>query len=142
MKAIDDLAVNTIRFLAVDAVEKANSGHPGLPMGGATMAYTLWSRFLKHCPGDPGWLNRDRFVLSAGHGSMLIYALLHLFGYDLSMEEIKNFRQWGSITAGHPERGLAPGVEVTTGDASLQNSTVPGFPSLTTTPMFMPEMAA
>jgi len=112
---IDDLAINTIRFLAVDAVEKAKSGHPGLPMGGAAMAYTLWSRFMKHSPDNPGWIDRDRFVLSAGHGSMLLYALLHLSGYDLSLKEIKKFRQWGSKTPGHPEYGHTPGVETTTG---------------------------
>ncbi len=115
MNAIEEKAINTIRFLAVDAVEKANSGHPGLPMGGAAMAYTLWSAFLKHCPEAPDWPDRDRFVLSAGHGSMLLYALLHLFGYGLPMEEIKNFRQWGSKTPGHPEYGHTPGVETTTG---------------------------
>jgi len=115
VNAIEEKAINAIRFLAVDAVEKANSGHPGLPMGGAAMAYTLWSGFLKHCPEDPGWPDRDRFVLSAGHGSMLLYALLHLFGYGLSMEELKNFRQWGSKTPGHPEYGHTPGVETTTG---------------------------
>ena len=115
MNSIEEKAINTIRFLAVDAVEKANSGHPGLPMGGAAMAYTLWSHFLKHCPGAPNWPDRDRFVLSAGHGSMLLYALLHLFGYDLSIDEIKNFRQWGSKTPGHPEYGHTPGVETTTG---------------------------
>ena len=112
---IDEVAVNTIRFLAVDAVEKANSGHPGLPMGGADMAYTLWSRFLKHSPSNPDWPDRDRFVLSAGHGSMLLYALLHLYGYGLSLEELMNFRQWGSKTPGHPEYGHTPGVETTTG---------------------------
>ncbi len=115
MNAIEEKSINTIRFMAVDAVEKANSGHPGLPMGGAAMAYTLWSHFLKHCPGAPGWPDRDRFVLSAGHGSMLLYALLHLFDYGLSLEEIKNFRQWGSKTPGHPEYGHTPGVETTTG---------------------------
>lgn len=112
---IEEMAVNTIRFLAVDAVEAANSGHPGLPMGGASMAYVLWTRFLKHCPADPAWPDRDRFVLSAGHGSMLLYALLHLFGYDLSLDDLKNFRQWGSKTPGHPEYGHTPGVETTTG---------------------------
>ncbi|TSK05360.1 MAG: transketolase [Geobacter sp.] len=111
----DELCINTLRFLAVDAVQKANSGHPGMPMGAAAMAYLLWSRFLKHNPRDPGWFDRDRFVLSAGHGSMLLYALLHLTGYDLPMEELKRFRQWGSRTPGHPERGVTPGVEVTTG---------------------------
>lgn len=115
MNSIENIAVNTIRFLAVDAVEKANSGHPGLPMGGATMAYTLWTRFLKHCPEYPDWCDRDRFVLSAGHGSMLLYALLHLSGYSLPLDEIKNFRQWGSRTPGHPEYGHTPGVETTTG---------------------------
>ncbi|NLM46837.1 MAG: transketolase, partial [Firmicutes bacterium] len=115
MKAIEASAINTIRFLAVDAIEKANSGHPGLPLGGAPMAYVLWSRFLKHCPQDPDWPDRDRFVLSAGHGSMLLYALLHLFGYDVSLEDLKQFRQWGSKTPGHPEYGHTPGVETTTG---------------------------
>ncbi len=115
MNSIEEKTINTIRFLAVDAVEKANSGHPGLPMGGAAMAYTLWSRFLKHCPDNPDWVDRDRFVLSAGHGSMLLYALLHLFGYDLPLDEIKNFRQWGSKTPGHPEYSHTAGVETTTG---------------------------
>lgn len=115
MKLIDELSINTIRFLAVDAIEKAKSGHPGLPMGGAAMAYALWSRYLKHDPASPDWPDRDRFVLSAGHGSMLLYALLHLSGYDLTLDEIKNFRQWGSRTPGHPEYGVTPGVEVTTG---------------------------
>ncbi|GFO64068.1 transketolase [Geomonas paludis] len=112
---LDQLCINTLRFLAVDAVQKANSGHPGMPMGAAAMAYQLWTRFLKHSPADPGWFDRDRFVLSAGHGSMLLYSLLHLTGYDLPLEEIKRFRQWGSRTPGHPERGLTPGVEVSTG---------------------------
>lgn len=106
---------DTIRFLAADAVEKANSGHPGLPMGAADMAVALWGGFLTVNPSDTAWPNRDRFILSAGHGSMLLYALLHLFGFDLSMEELKNFRQWGSKTPGHPEFGHTPGVEVTTG---------------------------
>lgn len=112
---LDNLCVNTIRFLSVDAVEKANSGHPGLPMGAAPMAYVLWTRFLKHNPTNPAWANRDRFVLSAGHGSILLYSLLHLTGYDLTLEQLKSFRQWGSKTPGHPERGLTPGVETTTG---------------------------
>jgi transketolase len=112
---LDQLAINTIRFMSVDAVEKANSGHPGLPMGAAPMAYVLWSRFLKHNPANPFWEDRDRFVLSAGHGSILLYSLLHLTGYDLPLDQIKQFRQWGSLTPGHPERGLTPGVEVTTG---------------------------
>ncbi|MEE8194510.1 MAG: transketolase [Dehalococcoidales bacterium] len=112
---LDELCINTIRFLAVDAVQKANSGHPGAPMGAATMAYVLWDRFLKHNPNDPAWPDRDRFVLSAGHASAMLYALLHLTGYDLPLEEIKQFRQWGSRTPGHPEYGLVPGVEATTG---------------------------
>lgn len=112
---ITEMAVNTLRFLAVDAVEAAGSGHPGLPLGGAPMAYVLWTRFLRHSPAAPQWPDRDRFVLSAGHGSMLLYALLHLSGYDLPLEEIKNFRQWGSMTPGHPEYGHTPGVETTTG---------------------------
>ena len=111
----DQLSINTMRFLAVDAVQKANSGHPGAPMGAAPMAYVLWDRFLKHNPKDPRWPDRDRFVLSAGHASMLLYSLLHLTGYDLPMEELKRFRQWGSKTPGHPEYGLTPGVEATTG---------------------------
>ncbi|MGA2140930.1 MAG: transketolase [Brevinematales bacterium] len=114
-KELDQLSVNTIRFLAVDGVQKAESGHPGMPMGAAPMAYVLWTRFLKHNPLDPGWIDRDRFVLSAGHGSMLLYSLLHLTGYDLSLDELKNFRQWGSRTPGHPESALTPGVESTTG---------------------------
>jgi len=113
--SLDQLSINTLRFLAVDAVQQANSGHPGMPMGAAPMAYVLWSRFLKHHPANPRWFDRDRFVLSAGHGSMLLYALLHLTGYDLPLSEIKRFRQWGSKTPGHVERGFAPGVEVTTG---------------------------
>ena len=108
-------AVDTIKFLAIDAIEKANAGHPGLPMGAADFAFVLWSRFLKFDPKDPHWADRDRFVLSPGHGSMLLYALLHLSGYDLSMDELKQFRQWGSKTPGHPESHLTPGVEVTTG---------------------------
>jgi len=112
---LDDLCINTLRFLSVDAVQKADSGHPGLPLGAAPMAYVLWTRFLRHHPSNPAWLDRDRFVLSAGHGSMLLYSLLHLTGYDLSLEQIKQFRQWGSMTPGHPERGVTPGVETTTG---------------------------
>jgi transketolase len=109
------LSVNTIKFLSADAVEKAKSGHPGAPMGQADMAYVLWSKYLRFDPRDPRWPNRDRFVLSAGHASMLLYSLLHLFGFDLSMEEIQQFRQWGSKTPGHPEYGHTPGVEATTG---------------------------
>ncbi|WP_172369643.1 transketolase [Sporosarcina jiandibaonis] len=112
---IDQLAINTIRTLSIDAIEKANSGHPGLPMGAAPMAYTLWTKHMHHNPSNPNWFNRDRFVLSAGHGSMLLYSLLHLAGYGLPMEELKNFRQWGSETPGHPEYGDTVGVEATTG---------------------------
>jgi len=114
----DDLqlrAINTIRFLSADAVQQANSGHPGLPMGAAPMAFTLWTRHLRHNPRNPKWPGRDRFILSGGHGSMLLYSLLHLTGYDLPLEELKNFRQWESRTPGHPEYGLTPGVETTTG---------------------------
>jgi transketolase len=112
---LDELCISTIRCLAIDAIQKSKSGHPGLPMGMAPAGYTLWTRHLKHNPGNPLWPNRDRFVLSAGHGCMLLYSLLHLTGYDLTLEEIKNFRQWGTRTPGHPEYGLTPGVEVTTG---------------------------
>ena len=108
-------AINTIRFLSADAVQQANSGHPGLPMGAAAMAYTIWTRHLRHNPRNPKWAGRDRFILSGGHGSMLLYSLLHLTGYDLPLDELKNFRQWESLTPGHPEYGLTPGVEVTTG---------------------------
>ena len=112
---LDQLCIDTIRTLAMDGVQKAKSGHPGMPMGMADAAYVLWTRFLKHNPADPDWPNRDRFVLSAGHGSMLLYSLLHLTGYDLPLEELESFRQWGSRTPGHPEYGLTPGVETTTG---------------------------
>jgi transketolase len=112
---LDGLCINTIRTLTLDAVQKAESGHPGLPLGAAPMAYVLWTRFLRHNPKNPKWENRDRFLLSAGHGSMLLYSLLHLTGYDLPLDELKNFRQWGSKTPGHPEYGLTPGVEITTG---------------------------
>jgi len=114
-RELDLLSINTIRFLAIDAVQKAESGHPGMPMGAAPMAYILWTRFMKYNPSDPDWFDRDRFILSAGHGSMLLYSLLYLTGYDLSLEEIKRFRQWSSITPGHPEFGMTPGVEATTG---------------------------
>ena len=114
-KELDELCINTLRFLAVDAVQKANSGHPGMPLGAAAMAYTLWDRFLRYNPHDPGWPNRDRFVLSAGHGSALLYALLHVTGFDLPLDELKRFRQWESHTPGHPEYGKTPGVEATTG---------------------------
>ena len=112
---LDELCINTIRFLAVDAVQRANSGHPGTPMGAAPMAYVLWDRFLKHNPNDPIWPDRDRFILSPGHASAMLYALLYLTGYDLPLEELKSFRQWGSKTPGHPEYRLTPGVEMTTG---------------------------
>jgi transketolase len=113
--SLDRLCIDTIRFLSVDAVQKADSGHPGMPLGAAPMAYVLWTRFLRHHPGNPHWTDRDRFVLSAGHGSMLLYSLLHLTGYGLSLDDIKQFRQWGSKAPGHPERGHTPGVETTTG---------------------------
>ena len=112
---IDSLAIASIRTLSIDAIEKANSGHPGMPMGAAPMAYTLWSRFMNHNPKNPNWFNRDRFVLSAGHGSALLYSLLHLSGYDLSLDDLKEFRQWGSKTPGHPEYGHTAGVDATTG---------------------------
>jgi transketolase len=112
---IEKMAINAIRVLSIDMVEKANSGHPGMPMGAAPMAYVLWTKFMRHNPDNPKWFNRDRFVLSAGHGSAMLYSLLHLTGYDLPMEELKQFRQWGSRTPGHPEYGHTPGVEATTG---------------------------
>lgn len=112
---LDGRCITTIRMLSLDAVEKAKSGHEGLPLGAATMAWTIWSRFLRFDPTDPKWPGRDRFVLSAGHGSILLYSLLHLFGYDVSLDDLKNFRQWGSRTPGHPEYGHTPGVETTTG---------------------------
>ena len=112
---LDRLAIDTIRTLSIDGVQKANSGHPGAPMGAAPMAYVLWTRFLRHAPSDPSWPDRDRFVLSAGHASMLLYSLLHLTGYDVTLEDLQSFRQWGSKTPGHPEYGLTPGVEATTG---------------------------
>jgi len=124
---LQQLAINTIRTLAIDAVQKANSGHPGLPMGAAPMAYALWTRHLKHNPHNPHWANRDRFVLSAGHGSMLLYALLYLTGYEISLDDLKNFRQWGSITAGHPEVHLTPGVETTTGPLGQGAATAVGM---------------
>ncbi len=112
---LDQLCANTIRTLSMDGVQKANSGHPGMPMGMADVAYVLWTKYLKHNPKNPNWVDRDRFILSAGHGSMLIYSLLHLTGYDVTMEDLKNFRQTGSKTPGHPEYGMTPGVETTTG---------------------------
>src|SRR4051794_17062660 len=114
-RALDELCVNTIRTLSMDAVQKANSGHPGAPMGLAPLAYLLYTRVMKHNPSDPDWPDRDRFVLSAGHASMLLYSMLYLTGYPLTLEDIKNFRQVGSPTAGHPERKYTPGIEITTG---------------------------
>src|SRR4051794_2796436 len=115
LSRLEDLSINTIRTLSMDAVQKAKSGHPGTPMGTAVMAYTLYTEFLRYNPRDPWWPNRDRFVLSAGHASMLLYSLLYLTGYDVTLDDLKNFRQWGSITPGHPEYGLTPGIETTTG---------------------------
>lgn len=124
---LDQLCINTLRCLAMDAVQKANSGHPGMPMGAAPMAYELWTRFLKHHPHKPGWPNRDRFVLSAGHGCMLLYGLLHLTGYDLALDDLQQFRQWGSKTPGHPEHCLASGIETTTGPLGQGFSTGVGM---------------
>ncbi len=115
MTGLSVLAINTLRTLAIDAVQNANSGHPGLPLGAAPMAYALWQHQLRHDPGDPQWIDRDRFVLSAGHGSALLYALLHVTGYKVSLDDLKHFRQWGSNTPGHPEFHDTPGVEATTG---------------------------
>jgi len=114
-KSLQDLCIHTLRFLSADAVQQANSGHPGLPMGAAPLAYAIWAHHLRHNPAHPAWPNRDRFILSGGHGSMLLYSLLHLTGYALPLEELRRFRQWGSLTPGHPEYGLTPGVETTTG---------------------------
>ena len=115
-RELEQKIIDAVRFLSIDAVEKANSGHPGLPMGAAPMAYVLWTRHLRFNPKDPRWANRDRFVLSAGHGSMLLYALLYLTGYpEMELDELKRFRQLGARTAGHPEYGHAPGIETTTG---------------------------
>lgn len=114
-RSLEELSINTLRFLSADAVQQARSGHPGLPMGAAPLAYAIWTRHLRHNPANPAWPDRDRFILSGGHGSMLLYSLLHLAGYDLPLDELKRFRQWGSLTPGHPEYGLTPGVETTTG---------------------------
>ena len=124
---LQDRAINTLRFLSADAIQQANSGHPGLPMGAAAMAYTIWTRHLRHNPKDSKWFDRDRFILSGGHGSMLLYSLLHLTGYNLSLDDLKNFRQWGSRTPGHPEYGHTPGVEVTTGPLGQGFSNGVGF---------------
>ena len=115
MSDLQERAINTLRFLSADMVQQANSGHPGLPMGCAAVAYTIWTRHLRHNPHNSSWPGRDRFILSGGHGCALLYSLLHLTGYDLPLDELKHFRQWGSKTPGHPEYGLTPGVEVTTG---------------------------
>ena len=112
---LDQRCINTIRFLSLDMVQKAKSGHPGTPMGAASMTYALWNRILRHNPKNPNWIDRDRFILSPGHASALLYSLLFLTGYDLSLDELRNFREWGSKTPGHPEYGVTPGVEVTTG---------------------------
>src|SRR5450756_755736 len=114
-QTLEERCIDTIRFLAVDGVQKAKSGHPGMPMGAAAAAYTLFTRHLRFDPADPAWPDRDRFVLSAGHASMLLYSLLHLTGYDLSLDDLRHFRQWGSRTPGHPEYGMTAGVEATTG---------------------------
>jgi transketolase len=124
---LDEICINTIRTLSIDAVERANSGHPGLPMGAAPMAYVLWTRHMRYDPANPEWPNRDRFVLSAGHGSALLYSLLHLTGYDLTIDDLKHFRQWGSKTPGHPEYGVTPGVEVTTGPLGQGFGNAVGF---------------
>lgn len=127
MQTIDQVAVNTLRFLSIDEVEKAKSGHPGFPLGTAPLMYTVWDRFMNYNPKDPNWFNRDRFILSPGHGSALYYAMLHLAGYDISIEQLKNFRQWGSITPGHPEYGVTPGVDASTGPLGHGFATGVGF---------------
>src|SRR5947208_9526886 len=114
-RTLDELCINTIRTLAMDAVQKANSGHPGAPMGLAPLAYTLYTRIMRHNPSDPDWIDRDRFILSNGHASMLLYSMLYLTGYPLTLQDIENFRRVGSPTAGHPERKYSPGIEATTG---------------------------
>jgi len=128
LNAIDQLCVNTIRTLSIDAVQQANSGHPGAPMGAGLMAYVLWDRAMKHNPADVTWPDRDRFVLSAGHASMLLYSLQFMFGYPgIALDDIKNFRQWGSPTAGHPESELLPGTETTTGPLGQGFATAVGM---------------
>jgi len=124
---IEQLSINTIRTLAIDAVQKANSGHPGMPLGMAPIAYALYYKTMKHNPANPNWINRDRFVLSAGHGSMLLYSILHLSGYKVSLDDLKNFRQWNSITPGHPELGHTAGVETTTGPLGQGFATAVGM---------------
>ena len=154
---LDTLCINTLRLLAADAVQQAGNGHPGGPMGQAAMAYTLWDRFLKHNPTDPSWHDRDRFVLSAGHASMLLYGLLHLTGYDLPLDEIKRLRQWGSITPGHPSAALrpasrsrpapsaraspTPSASPSESSGSPVTTTAPATPSSTTTPTSSPPTA-
>ena len=128
-QTLEDLCINTIRTLSIDAIENANSGHPGMPMGAAAMAYVLWTRHMRFNPKNPAWPDRDRFVLSAGHGSMLLYSMLFLTGYDLTIDDIKRFRQWRSRTPGHPEHGLTPGVEVTTGPLGQGYQTPSGWRS-------------
>ena len=127
LSKLDELCVETIRFLAADSIQKANSGHPGMPMGMAAAGFVLWTRHLRHNPANPLWANRDRFVLSAGHGCMLLYALQHLSGYQMSLDDLKNFRQWESKTPGHPEYGDTPGVETTTGPLGQGISNAVGF---------------
>ena len=127
MNHIDQLSINTIRFLSADAIQKAKSGHPGLPMGAAPAAYTLWAKQMKHNPANPDWADRDRFVLSAGHGSAMLYSLLHLFGYGLTIEDLKQFRQRNSLTPGHPEYKHTKGVEVTTGPLGQGVANAVGF---------------
>src|SRR5829696_2761062 len=126
-RGLDELCVNTIRTLSIDAVQKANSGHPGAPMGLAPLAYVLYTRVMRHNPSDPDWPARDRFVLSAGHASMLLYSMLHLTGYPLTLDDIKNFRQLGAPTAGHPERKYSPGIETTTGPLGQGLATAVGM---------------
>ena len=124
---MDQLAVSAVRVLAIEGVQKAKSGHPGLPLGSAPMAYELWAAHMKHNPADPNWINRDRFVLSAGHASMLLYSLLYLFGYGLTLDDLKSFRQWDSRTPGHPELHDTPGVEMTTGPLGQGMATAVGM---------------
>lgn len=129
METIQTECVQTLRFLAADEVEQANSGHPGLPLGTAPLLYTFWDKFMKYNPADPKWFDRDRFILSPGHGSALLYAMLHLAGYGLTLDELKNFRQWGSRTPGHPEYGVTPGVDLSTGPWATAFPWVSALPS-------------